>query len=1053
MTLKKSQSSGPEADTLIWGLARVLLFRIESEESTSSMAARGPNPQGSFSLGSVLDFPRLAFETGKITGIAIVNPQDSTAAVTLTAYDNLGQELAVTQRLIAAGEQLSELTFEIFGQLDPSTMGWFQATSPVPDLAGFFLDLDDKLVELDGADLPERANEIVFNTVKVDNGLSTELNIVNPNPSALTVELTLVGAEAAATTLEIAGMGSARIDVFEVFGIGSPAGTQVTPDSYITAAASAEILGFQVIRSGTRDFQALNARNALELLNKIYVPQMAVLGGIESELGLVNYSGNAVLATVTAYRPDGMLYINEVEQNPVVLSLQAGQTVTRDVALLFGFQGNQTLEGWLEVSSTSQGINGFFSYEIPATGARAATSAIPAPTSTGIFSPLATVSGFFTGVAALNTAAYPADYRILALTKEGEVLGTFTGVLRPRQRISKLITELIQAAAGQNGGLIFIRSSVPLFLISIFGTEDVSVLANIPPKIAPPEFAPDVGIGITRVDPPLNVLQPGGTQSFSLPGAVGDIRWTVNGVEGGNMIDGRITLQGLYTAPPAQPRTIPVVVIGEAEGITSSASVDVVEATSLRDDLGVVLSVAFLHTLGLLYTAELNVLGPETSPAQASETSSIFVMPPDTREELRTFDGEIAQIVPFSGRDLREYLLLLDATFGNLIRLDPETQATRTIISGLQDPRALTQDPITGDLLIADADQVIIVSRFSVEEDLIPASVPATETETNGSRSLGVAAPLGGISGIAVDICSGLIYLSQPIEGRVVSLDRSTLEIEEVLSGLALPFRLRIAYREGTGCNDATHLFIVERGRNQIDLYIPTEDTLIAPWLEADKASDIELLPPRSEFKEERSLLLSRRRGGKQVISLIDVESAYRPNPVNPPPNISPENRASAPGPDLVAAVTSAKRDRLTRLPILFRPGPDDGQPGGGDELLLLMFSLDFDEKRLIFDPTDADSDGVPDSITLNVPDDFLFVSFYNPALKNRELAFLMIDTEAPFRPLPEAPNITIQFRTGQQKLGTAVVAFKGTVPQIVDIEGNLIPFDQLLNGGVRVKR
>ena len=191
---------------------------------------------------------------------------------------------------------------------------------------------------------------------------------MNPNPSALTVELTLVGAEAAATTLEIVGMGSARIDVFEVFGIGSPAGTQVTPDSYITAAASAEILGFQVIRSGTRDFQALNARNALELLNKIYVPQMAVLGGIESELGLVNYSGNAVLATVTAYRPDGMLYINEVEQNPVVLSLEAGQTVTRDVALLFGFQGDQTLEGWLEVSSTSQGINGFFSYEIPATG-------------------------------------------------------------------------------------------------------------------------------------------------------------------------------------------------------------------------------------------------------------------------------------------------------------------------------------------------------------------------------------------------------------------------------------------------------------------------------------------------------------------------------------------------------------------------------------------------------------------------------------------------------------------------------------------------------------
>ena len=514
-------------------LARVLLLRIASE-SPSAGAISDLNPQGSFSLGSVLDFPRLGFEVGKITGIAIVNPLDAAARVTLIAYSDLGQELATNEFTIEAGQQLSKLTFEVFGQLDPSTVGWFQATSPAPDLAGFFLDLNDTLAELDGADLPERANEIVFNNIEVDDGLSTELNIVNPNPDGLTVSLTLVGTgTVSTTTLEIAPMGSARVDVADVFGIGSPAGTQVTPASYVVATASAEILGFQVIGSGSGDFQALNARNALELLNKIYVPQMAVLGGIESELGLVNYSGKAVLATVTVYDPDGLLYVNEVQQNPVVVSLEAGQTTTHDLATLFGFQGDQLREGWLEVCTASQAINGFFSYRIPATGARASTSAIPAPTNVGLFSHLATVPGFFTGVAALNTAAFPADFRILALSKEGEVFGTFTGILRPGQRLSKLITELIPASDGQSGGIIFIRSSTPLFLISLFGTEDVSVLANIPPQIPPREFAPDVGIGITRVDPPLNVLQPGSTQIFTLPGAVGDVRWTVNEVEGG----------------------------------------------------------------------------------------------------------------------------------------------------------------------------------------------------------------------------------------------------------------------------------------------------------------------------------------------------------------------------------------------------------------------------------------------------------------------------------------------------------------------------------------
>jgi len=1034
-------------------LARVLLFRV-APESPRTGAMLDLSPQGSSGLGSILDFPRLGFEAGKITGIAIVNPNDAAARVTLTAYSDLGQELVATEFNIEAGQQLSKLTFEVFGQLDSSTVGWFQATSPAPDLAGFFLDLDDTLAELDGADLPERANEIVFNNIKVDNGLSTELNIVNPNLDGLTVGLTLVGTGPGSTTsLEIAAMGSARVDVFEIFGIGAPAGTQVTADSYIVATASAEILGFQVIRSGSGDFQALNARNALEFLNKIYVPQMAVLGGIESELGLVNYSGQAVLATVTVYDPDGLLYVNDVQQNPVVVSLAAGQTTTHDLATLFGFQGDQLREGWLEVSSTSQGINGFFTYYIPATGARAATSAIPAPTNVGLFSHLATVPGFFTGVAALNTAAFPADFRILALSKEGEVFGTFTGILRPGQRISKLITELIPASDGQGGGFIFIRSSIPLFLISLFGTEDVSVLANIPPQIPPRTFAPDVGIEITRVDPPYNVLQPGSTQSFTLPGAVGDVRWTVNEVEGGSVANGLITPLGVYTAPEAQPSKIPVVVIGEAEGLTSSASVDVIAASSIRDDLGDVQSVAFLENLGLLYTAELNLLGPEASPAQGSATSTIFSITPESREELSTFDGEISQIVPFSGRDLREYLLLLDTTFGNLIRFDPETQATRTIVSGLENPSAVAQDPLSGDLLIADSNQVIMVTRFDVEQDLEPALATTGRAEGSISQKLGVAAPLGGISGIAIDKCTGLIYLSRPALGKVVSLDSSTGVIEDVVTGLTFPFRLFSASREGTGCPDATHLFIVERGRNQVDLYVPSEDTLIAPWLEANRASDIQLLPPRSRFKEESSLVLSRKRGDKQVLSLIDVGSIYGQNPVNPPPNISAEDRAPSPGPDLAVAVKSAKRDRLIRLPLLFRPGPDDGQPGGGDELLLLMFSLDFDEKRLIFDPTDADNDGVPDSISINVPDDYLFVWFYEPALKNRELAFLMIDTEFPFRPLPEAPNVTIQFRTTAQKLGTAVVGFKGTVPQIVDVEGNLIPFDQILTGGVRVKR
>ena len=80
------------------------------------------------------------------------------------------------------------------------------------------------------------------------------------------------------------------------------------------------------------------------------------------------------------------------------------------------------------------------------------------------------------------------DVRILALDPSGEVLGSFDTFLQPGQRISKLINDLIPAADNQNGGLIWIKSQIPVYLTSIFGTS--KVLANVPPQPAPDKLSP-----------------------------------------------------------------------------------------------------------------------------------------------------------------------------------------------------------------------------------------------------------------------------------------------------------------------------------------------------------------------------------------------------------------------------------------------------------------------------------------------------------------------------------------------------------------------------------
>ena len=64
-------------------------------------------------------------------------------------------------------------------------MGWFQAVSDVSGLTGFFLFLNSDPSELDGADLPIRDRDIVFNKIQIEGDLSTELNIANPGSTSI----------------------------------------------------------------------------------------------------------------------------------------------------------------------------------------------------------------------------------------------------------------------------------------------------------------------------------------------------------------------------------------------------------------------------------------------------------------------------------------------------------------------------------------------------------------------------------------------------------------------------------------------------------------------------------------------------------------------------------------------------------------------------------------------------------------------------------------------------------------------------------------------------
>ena len=127
-------------------------------------------------------------------GVVIVNPNGVDAPVAITAYGMGGQILSASQAMIPAGQRLGVLTSDLFPNLDADVVGWFQAVSDVSGLTGFFLFLNSDPSELDGADLPIRDRDIVFNKIQIDGELSTELNIVNPGSTSIQLELTLIGA-------------------------------------------------------------------------------------------------------------------------------------------------------------------------------------------------------------------------------------------------------------------------------------------------------------------------------------------------------------------------------------------------------------------------------------------------------------------------------------------------------------------------------------------------------------------------------------------------------------------------------------------------------------------------------------------------------------------------------------------------------------------------------------------------------------------------------------------------------------------------------------------
>ncbi|MBI2820693.1 MAG: hypothetical protein HYX74_00580 [Acidobacteria bacterium] len=841
---------------------------------------------------SVLNFPRLSNAPGSLTGVAIFNPSDQAAAVMVTAYDSQGQLLAgATQNpaslVVPAGQQVSRLTSELFGTgLPADATAWFQATSSTDGLAGFFLFLRAG-VEFDGADLPVAARQIVFNQVRVDSGYSTELDIINPAATAVNLQLRLVAVQTApetfapvSKTLPLPAKGVARLDVATFFQV-----TLTSPGAYVTVSAETEVAGFELVKSAAGDLMGLNARNSSEQLSTLYFPQLAVLGPWKTELGLVNYSSVPAIVTAKAYRGDGRLYDTaNLKNNPVTRVLEGGGSLREDVATMFGFSGTEPLEGWIQVESSAAALNGYVSY---GTGPSLAAVAAAAQGSTrALFSHIATSQGFFNGVAILNPGTLAANLRVLAIRPDGQVLGNFETVLQPGQRISRLIDELIPPATNQAGGVIWVKADQPLFLTELFGAA--GTLANVPSQTAPDDYQPDRGTAALSVIPPLAPVQTGGRQQFQVQ-PDGTFTWKVNGIAGGSGTFGTIDSSGLYRAPASIPTPQVLTVTAESGTRAAGASVDVLEKLTLLESLAPLQSVVYLGSLEKLYVAELASFSAAKPTGRgaansAFEADSVIseVSPGGSRTSLASYQDEVvSKMIGFTASNGREYLLLAGQTTGRIIRLDPATQRSTDVFSGLVEPSALVMDPVTGNLLVAERERITAIPPSLLNSGL--GKAPPQFQDRRATLALESSA-----KGIVVDACTGDIYFSASSRklsttGQIAVLDRSTGTVRTLVSGLSNPGQLLGLYRSGISCPAAFHLLAAEMDTDRVALIVPGERS-VSTWVPSRGTSDIAFLPRGTGLAPSEGILLAE---STEVltrrIAFVATSDFYQDAPINPP--------------------------------------------------------------------------------------------------------------------------------------------------------------------------
>lgn len=301
--------------------------------------------------------------------------------------------------------------------------------------------------------------------------------VVNPHADPARLRLTLVdglqGNPRTEREHELPGGGALFAELGELFGMSAGANDYVRIEVIAGAGGVAAAQAIRLDQPNT--LIGLNAvpRNAA---SELFSAQLAISPEIFTQLKLINVASGTRTVRVTPVSEEG-----SAMSPPLVRTLQPSQSLVVDAGRDFALQSLSTVVGSVHIETDRPGIVGDVLFGDPAALAFAASLPLQsAGRREAVFSQVANLGEFFTGLALFNPGPDRAEITLEVYTLDGNLSGRSNLSLRAGERVSQLLAELVPASATQVRGYLLLRSTEPIMAQELFGTGDLRMLSSVP---------------------------------------------------------------------------------------------------------------------------------------------------------------------------------------------------------------------------------------------------------------------------------------------------------------------------------------------------------------------------------------------------------------------------------------------------------------------------------------------------------------------------------------------------------------------------------------------